>query len=349
MPEWTKGTDCKSVWRKPVVGSNPTAAFFICLSVRVYAMPLAPAATDASPRPAPPGFTTEQWETFLGDGFLAVEDALSPDECGRYIDAIDRCARDRGKDPEKPGEYWGPQNVVEWDPVFTELIDHPRHIGFAYDIYGELTKLHHSQFMLRPRGGWHNLWHPDGPRALPYNVFSPVLPLQLKIAYWLTDLPEPKMGNFVYMPGSHHEQVQPFYDTHESVPGERIVCCRAGTMTLLHNATWHRVEANESPRVRKNIFYTYSPSWICNQDHWHSDPGWLATLTREQRILMRSYEHAYDWAKPAPDQFPLYLDRDTGSDRDEGVYPPHVELHRRKRLTMHEKRTQHAGTSGEPA
>ena len=28
VPEWTKGTDCKSVWRKPVVGSNPTAALF---------------------------------------------------------------------------------------------------------------------------------------------------------------------------------------------------------------------------------------------------------------------------------------------------------------------------------
>ncbi len=26
VPEWTKGTDCKSVVRKPIVGSNPTAA-----------------------------------------------------------------------------------------------------------------------------------------------------------------------------------------------------------------------------------------------------------------------------------------------------------------------------------
>lgn len=27
VPEWSKGTDCKSVVRKPTVGSNPTAAF----------------------------------------------------------------------------------------------------------------------------------------------------------------------------------------------------------------------------------------------------------------------------------------------------------------------------------
>ena len=27
VPEWSKGADCKSVWRKPPVGSNPTATF----------------------------------------------------------------------------------------------------------------------------------------------------------------------------------------------------------------------------------------------------------------------------------------------------------------------------------
>jgi hypothetical protein len=35
--------------------------------------------------------------------------------------------------------------------VFTELIDHPRHIGFAYDMFGELLKLHISQFFVRPK------------------------------------------------------------------------------------------------------------------------------------------------------------------------------------------------------
>ena len=292
--------------------------------------------TPTAPKPAPAGFAAEQWETFDRDGFLRIDGAISPDDCGRLIEAIDRVARDKGRGGE--GDYFGPQNVVELDAVFAELIDHPRHVGFAYDLYGELTKLQQSQFMLRPRGGWHNLWHPDGPRATPYNVFSPQLPLQLKVGYWLTDLPEAKMGNFVYMPGSHREQYQPYYDTHESVEGEVIVTCKAGTITLLHNATWHRVEPNDSDVVRKNCFYTYSPSWVCNQDRWHSDEGWLSRQTRERRILMRSYDDPYGWAKPRADQFPLYLDRETGEDRDAGVYPPHVELHRRKRRTFAEKR-----------
>jgi hypothetical protein len=271
----------------------------------------------------------------MRDGFLVIEDALSPEEVRYYLEAIDEVAAADGKLP--PQKFYSPQNVVERHPRFAELIDHPRHIGFAYDIYGELTKLQQSQFMLRPKGGWHNLWHPDGPRALPYNVFSPVLPLQLKIGYWLTDLPERAMGNFVCMPGSHHQQVADHYDTHDDVPGQRILTCRAGTMTLMHNALWHRVEPNETDVVRKNIFITYSPSWVCNQDRWHSDPDWLATLNREQRILMRSYDDAYQWAKPAADQFPLFLDRQSGADRDAGVYREHVELHRRKRRTFAER------------
>ena len=73
------------------------------------------------------------------------------------------------------------ENIVERDPVFTDLIDHERHVGYAYDLFGELLKLHQSQFFLRPPGGkQYNQWHPDGARALPYGVFSPELPLQIK-------------------------------------------------------------------------------------------------------------------------------------------------------------------------
>ena len=92
------------------------------------------------------------------------------------LDAIDRVASAHPK--YKKGDTFGPGNIVERDPVFTELIDHPRHVGFAYDLFGELLKLHQSQFFLRPPGGIHyNI------RALPYGVFSPKLPLQIKIGY----------------------------------------------------------------------------------------------------------------------------------------------------------------------
>ena len=69
------------------------------------------------------------------------------------------------------------QNFVELDPVLSSLIDHPRHIGYVYDVYGEQLKLQLSEMFLRtPSGGRNNKWHPDGARALPYGIFSPILP-----------------------------------------------------------------------------------------------------------------------------------------------------------------------------
>lgn len=287
-------------------------------------------------RRSPEGFTRAQWDEFMEEGVLVIEDALTDAEVDRYLSMIEETAE---RDPKcEPGKFFGPNNIVEHYPAFAELIDHPRHVGFGYDIYGELLKLHISQIFLRPRDSSHNKWHPDGARAVPYGVFAPELPLQIKVAYWLTDLPEPRMGNFVYLPGSHRSQVLKHYDTHDSVPGERILCVKRGTMTLMHCGTWHRVEPNETDVMRKNIFLAYCPSWICEADRHKCDPAWLCTLNREQRIIMRSYDSGYARTKPPGDDFPLFLDRETGSLADESALE-HVTSRRQKRMTTIEKWT----------
>ena len=169
-----------------------------------------------------------------------------------YRDAVDRiCARD-------PGYVEGTtdfrvSNAVEADPAVAELIDHPRHIGYAYDLYGEMLKI-----------------------------------------------------------------------------------VRAGTMTVYDGNLWHRVEPNHTDTVRKNIFIAYCPSWVCAGDRLLSDPEWLATLNREQRIIMRSYPHPHDYTNPPAEDFPLFLDRETAADTDAGV-PERIPLRLRKRRTAAER------------
>ena len=297
---------------------------------------MADAPPPGTARRAPPGFTPTQRKAFDRDGFITIPGAIPPEDVRRYVDAIDRCAAADSK--YNPAEFYSPENIAERDPVFAELIDHPRHIGLAYDLFGELTKLQLSQCMIRPRGGWYNHWHPDGPRAVPYTVFiPPALPAVLKISYWLTDHLRPRMGNLVVMPGSQRQEYFEAYDTDDAVPGEHIVMAKAGDMTVMHCSCWHRVEPNESDVPRKNFFYAYCPSWIGVQDRYTNNDAWLKTLTHEQRILMRSYAYPYSNAKPPAADFPLYLDRETGADRDPGKYHDRVSLDRRKRKLAHEQ------------
>ena len=100
--------------------------------------------TEEKYRVAPPGFTAEQWKTFNEDGIIFIEDAISEAEVQTYIDAIDCISATSPK--YTPSGYLGMENIVERDPVFTNLIDHERHVGYAYDLFGELLKLHQSQF-----------------------------------------------------------------------------------------------------------------------------------------------------------------------------------------------------------
>jgi hypothetical protein len=296
---------------------------------------LAPPPDGVTYRLAPPGFTPEEREFFEREGYLNLPQRLTDDEIALYVDAIDRQV---ASDPTyNPAKFYGKENIVERDPVFASLIDHPRHVGYAYDFYGELLKLHISQYFLRPTGGDHNLWHPDGARAVPYQVYSPTLPCQIKVAYWLTDLPNPKMGNLVMRPRSQNQQYSEHYDTHNKADDELILCVPRGTITLMNCNVWHRVEPNETDVLRKNIFLAYCPSWIVAADRLQNDPEWIKTLNREQRIIMRSYSYAYDHTKPPASDFPLFLDRDTGLDHDPDRYLPHVPRGRRKRLLAHEK------------
>jgi hypothetical protein len=287
-------------------------------------------------RRAPAGFSRSEWKQFIERGYILKPGVLDAATCAQLCQRIDDCAvMDERFAADK---HYTRSNAVTVHADFADFINRDSHIGYAYDLYGELTKVHLSQFMRRPKGTWRNFWHPDGPRSVPYQVFSPELPLQLKVAYWLTDLPEPDMGNLVILPGSHRQQYMDGYDTHDDIDGEMPVCVERGTMMIMHASTWHKVAENKTDQIRRNIFMTYAPAWICPEDRFYNDAEWLDTLNREQRILMRSYAHyPYANCKPPPDDCPLFLDRDTVEDRDPVGYRAHVELHRRKRTTFHEK------------
>lgn len=277
-------------------------------------------------RPAPPGFTKDQWATFERDGILVIPDAINPLATDSYLDAARRYLDADGS--FDPRHTWKIRDLIRRDSLFEELIDHPRHIGFAYDLYGDQTRLAQADMFARPKGSVINHWHVDGPRALPYRVFSPVLPLKLRIGYWLTDVPHGDMGNLVYLPGSHRADYRDDHAGLADIEGQKTLCCTAGTLTIAHASLWHRVCGNTSDRTRINLFLSYTPSWITG--YYSYDPNWLNALSREQRILLRSYVDSEDLTRPPSSDIPLFLD--PGS----AVGEEH-EIHKIRRLTRFER------------
>jgi ectoine hydroxylase-related dioxygenase (phytanoyl-CoA dioxygenase family) len=201
-------------------------------------------------RRAPEGFSSNQWRIFRKTGILIIENALTDYEVERLLEAI----RDLQTGDAKDG-FFTAQNFIEKAPAFSKLIDHSKHIGLVYDLYGEMLKLQLSELFVRPPGAARpERWHIDGPRVLPYAAFAPKAPLQIKIGYWLTDMTRPEMGNLIFVPGSHRHQYFDAYDTHEEVAGEESLFVRRGALTLMDCALWHRTCPNNSATTRVNLY-----------------------------------------------------------------------------------------------
>lgn len=255
------------------------------------------------PPVAPQGFTDEQWHQFLEVGFMMLPGVLTEDEIAELLDA----ARELSAALDMTAKRYRVSRAVTRHQAFTRLIDGSNHIGYAYDLYGDQLRLVQSELFIRPPGGRFNAWHFDGPRATPFQVFSPMAPLKIKVGYWLTELGAPGCGNLVLLPGSHRGLGHQAVLGNSFRRGERSLICPPGTITLMNSDIWHRVEPNNSRRDRVNLFLSYSPSWI--QAYDEHDAEWAATLPREQRIILRAYSETKHYMRPPAEDLPLFRQR----------------------------------------
>jgi hypothetical protein len=288
------------------------------------------------PRLSPPGFTVDQCRIFEDEGILVLDHVFKDEEVEGWRAAVERLQK---ANDVPSGRFFTLRNFIERDPVFAGLIDNAAYVGLAYDLYGEMLKLQLSELFIRPSGedAREERWHIDGPRLVPYSVFTGDAPMQIKVGIWLTDVDRHDMGNLVFVPGSHRQQYLPAYSTHEAADGEKQLRVRRGAITIMNTALWHRTAPNRSDTTRINLYLGYCPSWLPTSDRNTSDPIWLASLNREQRIIMRSYPDAHSHAKPPLEDVPLFLDRDAGAYGDELPYRDHVHLLHRKRITAWER------------
>jgi len=214
--------------------------------------------------------TQKQLDKFNNDGYLVVENALSPEMIQRLKRAVDRIEdEERKRQKLSPEQLLSKFQTVIEDEIFLELLDWPRTFPLVWDILGWNIQLYISHLIIYPpeiektelgTGGWHQ----DGGRPV-WEMERPQPRLSLKVSYWLTDVESPTNGAMQIIPGSHKHDAVPLNS--ESTDGNVLdLCVKAGTAILFDRRMWHRRGLNTSKISRKVLFFGYSYRWLRGLD-----------------------------------------------------------------------------------
>ena len=248
--------------------------------------------------------TDAQLGQFNDEGYLIVEDALSPDLLARLNDAVDRVeAKERETKGLKSDAMLSKFRTVVEDDTFLELLDNPKTFPLLWDILGWNIQLYISHLIVYPPeqkkreinpGGWHQ----DGGRPVP-EMERPHPRLSLKISYWLSDVDTPEYGAMQIVPRSHK------LDTKPKGSDVMPVCVKAGTAVLFDRRMWHRRGINTSDVTRRVLFFGYSYRWLRGLDYNLIPENILGKCDPIRRQLLGDGIDVKGWWQPTEADVPL--------------------------------------------
>lgn len=252
--------------------------------------------------------TEEQLKQFNDEGYLIVEDALSPDLLGRLNEAVDRVeAKERAEQGLSPDDMLAKFRTVVEDDTFLDLLDNPKTFPLLWDILGWNIQLYISHLIIYPpeqKGGVirNSGWHQDGGRPVP-EMERPHPRLSLKISYWLRDVDTPEHGAMTIVPGSHKLGTKP--PACDSGEGILPVCVKAGTAVLFDRRMWHRRGINTSDITRRVLFFGYSYRWLRGLDYNNLPEEVLSKCDPIRRQLLGDGVNVKGWWQPTDEDVPL--------------------------------------------
>lgn len=205
-----------------------------------------------------------QWES---NGFLTVENALSPDELSRVQAAAAGAEARWRADGSLPGARSEAldqvQSPIEYDDQLLELLWHPRVFPIVRKLIGDDVMMIDNDYFITPpntprtHAGWH---HDVGMRG----VHHPLSVMMVKVFYLLSDV-DANSGGTAMVPGSHRfpESFQfPRVDEPKQMPGMIQMTGKAGTAYLFNGRVYHCAVNNESDRPRRVLIYNYGHFWM---------------------------------------------------------------------------------------
>lgn len=195
--------------------------------------------------------STEQiqsWiETFHRQGFLFLENMLSPEWCAELRDDLDRALRDN---PNGLNYITATRQLAvrlfETSPANLRLFDFEPIVSFAEALVAPNCHVIANNSFLVRSGGEIDNWHQDDPPHYlvtdgnpPTNVRLPVLLFTAN--YYLTDVTVKEDGATEFIPGSHLFG-RPCPPTIDDDLKNRTVYAlgKAGSVIMFNNQVWHR-------------------------------------------------------------------------------------------------------------
>ena len=226
-------------------------------------------------------------------GYLHLKNVIPKEEAAGYLDAaievIERYERENPNAREK-GVYTIIHTLFRTGKI-DGLMDHPNLFGIILNLMGPYLQIMGSQIYVRyPSKGDANLsgWHTDAGRSMAQVRVAPdSLPLNFKIQFFLTDIPEENHANFCLVPSSHRRPVPDGGLTrNETPPGAIQLIAEAGDCAIFPNTLWHAVSPNHSDVVRRSITFRYGQMWCRPYDYDVCPEDVLARMTPRRRRLM---------------------------------------------------------------
>ena len=253
--------------------------------------------------------TPEQLETFNDNGYLIVEEALTPQIIDQLTEAVNRVEqKERKRQKLSTDAILTKFRIVVEDDIFLELLDWPKTFPLLWDILGWNIQLYISHLITYPpeldkdkvlTGGWHQ----DGGRPVQ-EMERPQPRLSLKISYWLSDVDGSDRGAMQIIPGSHKRDALPLESDSD---GNDILELRVkpGTAVLFDRRIWHRRGLNNSNITRKVLFFGYSYRWLRGLDYNVLPEKLLAKCDLIRRQLLGDGVDIKGWWQPTDADVPL--------------------------------------------
>ena len=234
--------------------------------------------------------TEKEIHRFQQDGYLVVEQLLSPDELRDLRERTEDIAAGRVDFPREKIEFepGAPEEAssltqvrkindgANSDPV---LGAHTRHRGIlevVESLLGPDIKLFGDQFFIKPPGGIEKTYHQDSP-------YFKIEPMNLVTAWAALEDVTLENGCLYVVPGSHlegaldHSEPWMVGDRKDmKIPDSAIdrsketpITLKAGDCSFHHSLTLHRSGPNNTPHFRRG----YATHFMSSHSRWTGDPN----------------------------------------------------------------------------